>query len=93
MASGTEGAVKRLEAALRRLEAAVERRLTESAGAGGLLEEVEMLTADRAQLAERLDGAQARAARLEHVNRDVSRRFEAAVDAIRSTIDGSPGKL
>mgnify|MGYP006198435425 CR=1 FL=1 len=44
-------------------------------GAEGLADEVQMLTADRARLAESLDQAQARAAKLENVNRDVSRRL------------------
>jgi hypothetical protein len=86
MPSTTEQGVKRLEAALRSLELAVERRLSQSAGAEGLTEEVQMLTADRARLAESLDQAQARAARLENVNRDVSRRLATAVETISSVI-------
>ncbi len=78
--------MRRLEAALRALEIAVERRFSESAGAEGLADEVQMLTADRAKLAETLDAAQARVARLENVNRDVSRRIATAVDSIRSAV-------
>ncbi len=90
MASATEGAVRRFEAALRSLEAAVERRLEESADAEGLSDEVQMLTADRSRLAESLDRAQARAARLESVNRDASQRIAAAVEAIRSVLKPDP---
>jgi hypothetical protein len=87
MPSATEQAVRRLEAALRSLEVAVNARLSQGAGAEQLADEVQMLNADRARLAEDLDGAQARAARLENVNRDVSRRLGAAVDTIRSVLD------
>ena len=87
MPSTTEQAVKRLEAALRSLEAAIEQRASRSAGAEGLADEVQMLTADRARLAESLDQAQARAARLENVNRDVSRRLGTAVETIRSVLE------
>lgn len=87
MPSTTEQAVKRLEAALRSLEAAIEHRTARSVGAEGLADEVRMLTADRARLAESLDQAQARAARLENVNRDVSRRLGTAVDTIRSVLE------
>lgn len=86
MASPTEQAVRRLEAALRSLEAAVDERLSRSAGAEGLADEVQMLTADRSRLAEHLDEAQARAAKLENVNRDVSRRLASAVETIRSVL-------
>jgi len=78
-----EQAVKRLEAALQSLEHAVEERLSAAAGADGLAEEVQMLTADRARLAENLDQAEAHAAKLETINRDVARRLDAAIDTIR----------
>jgi hypothetical protein len=87
MASGAEQALKRLEAALSGLERAVERRLTQGEGAEGLSDEVQMLTADRARLAESLDQAQARTAKLESVNRDASRRIGAAVEAIQSVLE------
>ena len=86
MASATEGAVRRLEAAIRSLETAVDERLSRSLGAEGLADEVQMLTADRSRLAEHLDQAQARAVKLENVNRDVSRRLADAVETIRSVL-------
>ena len=86
MPSATEQAVKRLEAALRSLESAVDERLSRSLGAEGLADEVQMLTADRSRLAEHLDEAQARAVKLENVNRDVSRRLASAVETIRSVL-------
>ena len=86
MPSATEQAVKRLEAALRSLESAVDERLSRSLGAEGLADEVQMLTADRSRLAEHLDLAKARAAKLENVNRDVSRRLASAIETIRSVL-------
>jgi hypothetical protein len=78
--------VRQLEAALQSLEYAVERRLSQSAGADGLAEEVQMLTSDRAELAESLDQAQARAAKLEQLNRDASRRLDSAISTIREIL-------
>jgi hypothetical protein len=86
MASATEQAVKRLEAALEGLELAVQERLSNSSGAEGLAEEVEMLTVDRARLAETLDQTAARSAKLENVNRDVSRRLDQAIETIRTVL-------
>ena len=88
MPSATEEAARRLEAALSTLEQAVEERLSQSTGADGLAEEVQMLTADRARLAEALDQMQARSTKLETVNRDASRRLEAAIDTIRAALAG-----
>jgi hypothetical protein len=86
MASATEQAVKRLEAALRSLEIALEHRITSSVEAEGLADEVAMLTADRAKLAENLDRAEARAARLDGLNRDASRRLGTAIATIRAVL-------
>jgi hypothetical protein len=86
MASATEQAVRRLEAALQSLEIAVEERLSLSAGSDTLAEEVQMLTTDRARLAETLDQIQARAAKLDSVNRDVSRRLDQAIETIRAVL-------
>jgi hypothetical protein len=86
MPSATEQAVRQLEAALQSLEYAVERRLSQSAGADGLAEEVQMLTSDRAELAETLDRAEARAAKLEQLNRDASRRLDSAIQTIREIL-------
>jgi hypothetical protein len=91
MASVAEQALRRLEAALARLEMAVERRASQGEGAEGLSDEVQMLTADRARLAESLDQAQARAAKLESINRDVSRRLGAAVETIEAVLQAEAG--
>ena len=86
MPSATEQAVKRLEAALQGLEQAVDERLSRAVGADGLAEEVQMLTSDRARLAEALDQMQARAGKLDTVNRDVSRRLDKAIETIREVL-------
>jgi hypothetical protein len=81
-----EQAVRRLDSALLGLEQAVDGRLSLAAGADGLAEEVQMLTADRARLAETLDQAQSHAAKLETINRDVGLRLETAIDTIRAVL-------
>lgn len=86
MASAAEQAVRRLETALRGLEVAIGQRLSRVVGSASLAAQVETLSADRARLAETLDQAQARAVRLESVNRDVSRRLGAAAEAIRDIL-------
>jgi len=90
MPSATEQAVKRLAAALQSLEFAVQQRLSQGTSAEGLSDEVQMLTADRAQLAESLDRAQARAVKLESVNHDASKRLANAIEAIRSVLEAEP---
>ncbi len=86
MPSATEQAVRQLEAALQSLEYAVEQRLSQSAGADGLAEQVQMLTSARAELAETLDQTEARAAKLDHINRDVARRLDSAIATIRAVL-------
>ena len=87
MPSATEQAVRRLEAALQSLEIAIEQRLSLRDIGEDLSADVEMLSADRARLAESLDQSQARLVRLEGVNRDVSRRLANAVETIRSVLE------
>jgi hypothetical protein len=90
MPSATEQAVRRLAAALQSLEVAVQQRLSLSENAEGLSDEVQMLTADRAQLAESLDQAQARGARLEGVNHETSKRIAGAIETIRGVLAAEP---
>ena len=52
-----------------------------------------MLTSDRARLAENLDQVQARAAKLETINRDVSRRLDTAIETIRSVLAEEEGLM
>ena len=87
MTSAKEQAVRRLEAALQSLEIAIEQRLSFRDIGEDLSADVEMLSADRARLAESLDQSQARLVRLEGVNRDVSRRLANAVETIQSVLE------
>jgi hypothetical protein len=82
--------VRRLAAALQALEVAVQQRLSQGENAEGLSDEVQLLTADRAELAESLDQAQARAARLEGINHETSKRVAGAIDSIRAVLDAEP---
>lgn len=91
MPSATEQAVRQLEAALQSLEYAVESRLSQATGADGLAEEVQMLTSDRAELAESLDRAQAYAAKLEQLNKDAARRLDSAIAVIRDILKSDDG--
>ena len=92
MPSVMEQAVRRLEAALQSLEIAIQQRLSQTEGAEGLAAEVEMLAADRAQLAESLDQSQARAVKLDNLNRDVSKRLGHAVETIRAVLQSETEK-
>ena len=80
-------ALARLNQALARLEAAVEARLEREDELADTEAEVQRMGADRTRLAESLDSAEARAMRLEHTNREVSRRLVDAMEAIRAGLD------
>lgn len=86
MAVSTEAALRRLEAALDRLDDAIEARIEGVRRVTDLEEEVHRLGADRSELAQSLDAAEARGARLNDVNRQVSQRLDAAIDTIRSVL-------
>jgi FtsZ-binding cell division protein ZapB len=86
-----ESALARLDQALARLEGAVERRLAADSTIEGLQTEIARLGEDRSQLAVDLDGAVARAGRLEDANREVSRRLVAAMESIRTVLDAHGG--
>lgn len=87
--TATDRAIGRLEGALRLLEAALERRLEQSGGSEDLAAEVQSLSTDRARLAEMLDQAQARVARLENLNREASRRVGVAMESIETVLASS----
>jgi peptidoglycan hydrolase CwlO-like protein len=89
MTSGVEGILHRLDQALEQLESAVDKCHHQLGQMEHLRSEVQTLSADRAQLADRLDKAEARAARLEGANRDASRRIIFAVEAIRDVVDAT----
>jgi hypothetical protein len=84
-------ALQRLSTALGRLEDAVERRREADRAHVAREVEAQALNEDRARLASELDESFARVSRLETANRDVSRRLDAAMDTIRSVLQGQEG--
>jgi predicted nucleic acid-binding Zn-ribbon protein len=89
--STIEDALTRLEAALERLEGAVDRRFDSERRASDLQSEVHRLGTDRSQLAQTLDAAEERSARLDEANREVSRRLVAAMESIKDLLDRHGG--
>jgi hypothetical protein len=81
-----DAATKRLTLALDALDAAVERRLDAGRGEARRTDQIHALDADRARLAAELDAQTARARQLEHANREIARRLDAAIDNIRSVL-------
>ncbi len=90
-ATPIDTAIKRLQAALGHLEDAVDRRVEEDRRHGDLEAELHRIGGDRSRLAQTLDAAEARSARLEEANRDVSRRLVAAMESTRSVIERHGG--
>ena len=84
--SPIDAASKRLALALDALAAAVDRRQSADRGELSLASQLHALAADRSRLAAELDAAAARARSLETINRDVARRLEAAMGAIRAIL-------
>lgn len=83
-----EAATRRLSLALDQLEAAAERRIEIDRSRTVLTEQVHALDADRSKLAADLDAQTARSRRLEEANRDIARRLDAAMQNIRSVLEG-----
>jgi exonuclease VII small subunit len=86
-----ESALARLDQAVAILESAVERRRSADEFIEGLEIEIARLGEDRSRLAVDLDGAVARAGRLEDANREVSRRLVAAMESIRTVLESHGG--
>jgi Domain of unknown function (DUF4164) len=82
-----EEAVRRLEAALELLESTLDRRLENAAAVTGLEGELHRLGTDRSRLAQSLDAAEARSARLEATSVTVSRGLVSAMESIRDVLD------
>ncbi len=83
-----ETATRRLTQALDALEAAAERRIEAETAGVQLADRLHAVDADRSRLAAELDTQAARARQLEAANRDIARRLDAAIESIRSVIDG-----
>ncbi len=84
--SRLEAAAARLKAALSALETAVARKLEADRGSAVTQKQIEALQQDRAHLAEELDRASEHAHQLETVNREVARRLDLTMDAIRGVL-------
>lgn len=85
-ASGLEAALRRFDSAVDALEGAIERRLEVERQEAALAQQLHVLGADRSRLADALDGAQARAERLESANEEVARRLGGAMETIRAVL-------
>lgn len=77
----------RLDKAVAGLEDAVERQIEVRENYRDAEEEVQRMNADRSKLAGELDSSEARAERLEDVNKEVSRRLVTAMETIRAVLD------
>lgn len=84
-------ALDRLRAAVASIEDALERRDERAASVSGLQGEVHRLDTDRSRIAQSLDAAVARAARLEDANASVSRGLVAAMEEIRDVLERHGG--
>jgi hypothetical protein len=82
----TDEALQHLAAAIALLEEALERRLDRTAAVSDLEGELHRLGADRSRLAQSLDAAEARSARLADVNAEVSRGLVEAMESIRDVL-------
>ncbi len=90
-ATPIDAAIKRLQAAVGHLEGAIEHRIEGQQRHRDLETEMQRIGSDRSNLAQELDQVEARAARLEEANRDVSRRLVTAMESIRSVIERHGG--
>ena len=79
-------ALQKLEQALTALDDAIERREDEAQRKVDLEAELHRVGSDRSRLAQALDAAEAKSARLEDANREVSRRLVAAMESIRGIV-------
>jgi Domain of unknown function (DUF4164) len=82
-----DAATRRLMAALDALERAVERRRDADRDEEELAARIQALGADRARLADELDGSLVRTRRLERSNREIAERLDAAIGTIREVLD------
>jgi len=80
-------ATRRLMAALDALERAVERRRDADRDEAELAARIQALGADRARLADELDGSLVRSRRLERSNREIAERLDAAISTIREVLE------
>ena len=79
-------ALRSLEAAIELLEETLDRRLDRTGAVSDLEGELHRVGADRSRLAQSLDTAEARSARLAEVNAEVSRGLVEAMESIRDVL-------
>lgn len=77
----------RMDKALEHLENGIDRAAEAHAENRESEEEMQRLNSDREKLAGELDNSEARAERLEEVNKEVSRRLVTAMETIRAVLD------
>jgi Domain of unknown function (DUF4164) len=82
-----DAATRRLMAALDALERAVERRRDADRDEDELAARIQALGADRARLADELDGSLVRSKRLERSNREIAEQLDVAIGTIREVLD------
>ena len=73
------------------VEGAIDQRFENQRHVEGVDAELHRLGTDRSRLAQSLDAAEAKSARLEDANREVSRRLVAAMESIRGVLDRHGG--
>ena len=88
---GLDAAARRLDAALDALEAAIHRQRAGERSLASLRGELQLMAEDRSRLAEQLDAAQDRIARLEAARDEASRRLDAAMETIRAMLQSAEG--
>jgi hypothetical protein len=81
-----EEALRRLETTLAKIEDSLDRQIEGLAQVAGLEGELHRLGTDRSRLAQALDTAEAKAARLEDANVQVSRGLVEAMESIRDVL-------
>ena len=80
-------ALLRFTNAVDALEVTIDRHLDGQRSLNEAEDEVQNVNSDRVELAENLDKTEARAARLEGINKEVSHRLVTAMETIRGVID------
>lgn len=82
-----KGALRSLIEAIDGLDDAVERQIENKKRLKSASNEMSDIMLDRSRLAQSLDKAEARTARLEDANKEVSRRLVAAMETVRTVLD------
>lgn len=83
---GLDTAVKRLALALDALDAAVERRREADRNEDTLAAQVQLLGADRARLADKLDAEAALARELRDTSREIAERLDRAIAEVQAVL-------